>query len=87
MRKTALGAFGVLLISGLVAQMSASSARSIHMEQVKASQQFRNSNNSLDGRGRTFCGQEAGSPYDKLTDYGGWSAWRQLGAWDSRHDC
>jgi hypothetical protein len=22
-----------------------------------------------------------------LTDYGGWSAWRQLGAWDSRHDC
>jgi hypothetical protein len=22
-----------------------------------------------------------------LTDYGGRSAWRQLGAWDSRHDC
>jgi hypothetical protein len=87
MRKAALSAFGVLLISGSVAQMSASSARSIHKEQVKASQQFRNSNNSLNGRGRTFCSREAGNPYDKLTDYGGWSAWRQLGAWDSRHDC
>jgi hypothetical protein len=87
MRKRALRAFGVLLISGSVAQMSASSAGSVHKEQVKASQQFRNSNNSLNGGRGTFCSQEAGNPYDKLTDYGSWSAWRQLGAWDSRHDC
>lgn len=34
-----------------------------------------------------FCSQEAGNPYDEQTDYMAWSSWRQLGAWDSRHDC
>jgi hypothetical protein len=31
-------------------------------------------------------GREAGNPYDKQTDYWGWSAWRARGGWDDHND-
>jgi hypothetical protein len=31
-------------------------------------------------------GREAGNPFDKNTDYGGWSAWRARGGWDDHND-
>jgi hypothetical protein len=90
MRKTVLTIVGALLIAGSAVQ--AASATSYHVRKpysasVAASQQFRNANNSTDDRAKTFCSQEAGNPYNEQTDYMGWSAFRQSGAWDSRHDC
>jgi hypothetical protein len=32
------------------------------------------------------AGHEAGNPYNKETDYMGWSAWRTRGGWDDRND-
>lgn len=49
--------------------------------------QFPSSNHSTGIRASTFCSQQPGNPYNKQTDYLGWSAWRQHGAWDSRNDC
>ena len=35
----------------------------------------------------TYCaGHEPGNPYDKRTDYLGWSAWRVRGGWDPTYD-
>jgi hypothetical protein len=31
-------------------------------------------------------GQEPGNPYNKQTDFWGWSAWRDRGGWDARND-
>jgi hypothetical protein len=31
-------------------------------------------------------GHEAGNPYNKETDYLGWSAWRDRGGWDASND-
>jgi hypothetical protein len=33
------------------------------------------------------AGYEAGNPYNKETDYMGWSAWRVRGGWDDRASC
>jgi hypothetical protein len=33
------------------------------------------------------AGYEAGNPYNKETDYMGWSAWRVRGGWDDRANC
>jgi hypothetical protein len=90
MRKTAITVIGVLLIAGSAFQMTAASARHLreaHRALAAAGEEFRNANNSIGGRASTFCSQEPGNPYNKQTDYTGWSAWRQLGAWDSRNDC
>lgn len=87
MRKTILTAFGVLLIAGSAVQMTTASARSVRQTPAAASEQFRNANNSIRGRASTFCSQEPGNPYNEQTDYMAWSAWRALGAWDSRNDC
>jgi hypothetical protein len=85
--KTVAILLGILITIGSVAQATAASARGVHRAQVATGKQFRNAYNSIDDRARTFCSQEAGNPYDEQTDYTGWSAWRQLGAWDSRYDC
>jgi hypothetical protein len=87
MRKTIMTALGVLLIAGSAVQMTTASARHLRQAPAAASQQFRNANNSIDGRASTFCSTEPGNPYNPQTDYQGWSAWRQEGAWDSRNDC
>jgi hypothetical protein len=87
MRKTYAIALGALLIAGSAVQMTSASARPVHREPAAASDQFLNANNSVAGRAGTFCSQEAGNPHDEQTDYMGWSAWRQSGAWDSRNDC
>jgi len=87
MRKTILTALGVLLIAGSAVQMTTASARSVRQTPAAASEQFRNANNSIRGRASTFCSQEPGNPYNEQTDYMAWSAWRALGAWDSRNDC
>jgi hypothetical protein len=87
MRKTILTALGVLLIAGSAVQMTTASARPVRQTPAAASEQFRNANNSMRGRANTFCSQEPGNPYNEQTDYMAWSAWRALGAWDSRNDC
>ncbi|MGD0846443.1 hypothetical protein [Bradyrhizobium sp.] len=90
MRKTILTMLGALLITGSAVQMATASSyhvRKAYSAPVAASEQFRNANNSTDGRAKTFCSQEAGNPYDEQTDYMGWSAFRQSGEWDSRNDC
>jgi uncharacterized protein YycO len=87
MRKTILTALGMLLIAGSAVQMTTASARASRSESVAATRQFRNSNNSIDGRASTWCSTEPGNPYNPQTDYQAWSAWRALGAWDSRNDC
>lgn len=34
-----------------------------------------------------YCaGHEAGNPYNRQTDYMGWSAWRVRGGWDASRD-
>jgi uncharacterized protein YycO len=85
MRKTVMSVIGVLLIAGSAVQMTTASARASRHE--TATQQFRNSNNSIDSRASTWCSTEPGNPYNPQTDYQAWSAWRALGAWDSRNDC
>jgi len=87
MRKTVISVIGVLLIAGSAVQMTAASARASGRETVAATQKFRNSNNSIDSRASTWCSTEPGNPYNPQTDYETWSAWRALGAWDSRNDC
>jgi uncharacterized protein YycO len=87
MRKTILTALGMLLIAGSAVQMTTASARASRSESVAATQQFRNSNNSIDSRASTWCSTEPGNPYNPQADYQAWSAWRALGAWDSRNDC
>ena len=90
MRKTILTILGVLLITGSAVQMATASSyrfRKAYSAPVALSQQFRNANNSTDGRAKTFCSQEPGNPYNEQTDYMGWSAFRESGEWDSRNDC
>jgi hypothetical protein len=85
MRKTMTSALGVLLIAGSAALITSASARTVH--HATASEPFRDSYNSVDGTASTFCSREPGNPYNPDTDYQAWSAWRALGAWDSRNDC
>jgi hypothetical protein len=88
MRKTIVAVLGALLIAGSAAQ--AATAAEHHVRDVyraPVGEQFRNANNSIDGRASTWCSTEPGNPYNPQTDYLGWSSWRQLGAWDSRNDC
>ena len=90
MRKTVLTILGALLIAGSAVQMATASehhVRKAYRAPIAASQQFRNANNSVEGGASTFCSTEPGNPYNPQTDYQAWSAWRQLGAWDSRNDC
>jgi hypothetical protein len=88
MRKTVISAIGVLLIAGSAVQMTTASARPAHRAHgVVANEQFRNAHNSVEGRASTWCSTEPGNPYNPQTDYQTWSAWRALGAWDSRNDC
>jgi hypothetical protein len=87
MRKLIIPALGVLLIAGSVAQISAASARTVHRTPAASSERFFNSYNSVDGPAGKFCSTEPGNPYNPATDYQAWSAWRALGAWDSRNDC
>jgi len=85
MRKTMASALGVLLIAGSAALITSASARPVH--HAAASDQFRDSYNSVDGSASTFCSREPGNPYNPDTDYMAWSAWRAHGAWDCRNDC
>ena len=90
MRRTILTILGALLITGSAVQMATASSyhvRKAYSAPVALSQQFRNANNSTDGRAKTFCSQEPGNPYNEPTDYMGWSAFRDSGDWDSRNDC
>jgi len=90
MRKTVLTILGALLIAGSAGQMATASARQMHQANrapVAASEQFRNANNSIEGRASTWCSTEAGNPYNPDTDYMAWSAFRASGDWDSRNDC
>jgi hypothetical protein len=87
MPKPTLTVFGVLLIAASAFQVTVASAQQIRQTRAAMTNQIRNANNSLDSVQRGFCNQEAGNPHDKQTDYLAWSAWRALGAWDSRNDC
>jgi hypothetical protein len=90
MRKTALTILGAVLIAGSAAQMATASehhARKTYRAPVATGEQFRNANDSLARHVRSFCSQEPGNPYNEQTDYMGWSAFRDSGAWDSRNDC
>jgi hypothetical protein len=98
MRNIARNILGALLITGLATQAAAASeqpgknSRRVLAgtgEQFRAAtgEQFRNANDSIALQARGWCSQEPGNPYNKETDYRGWSAWRASGAWDSRNDC
>jgi len=85
--RTAITLTSVLFFYGSVAQATKASEQRLHRTHATTSEQLRKPYNYNDGRERTFCSQEAGNPYNERTDFSGWSAWRQLGAWDSRNDC
>jgi hypothetical protein len=85
MRKTMTSVLGVLLIAGSAALITSASARTVH--NTAASEQFRDSYNSVGGNASSFCSREPGNPYNPDTDYMAWSAWRAAGAWDGRNDC
>jgi hypothetical protein len=90
MRKSVLTILGALLIAGSGVQMAAAAehhVREVHRARVAPGEQFRNANNSIDGRASTWCSTEPGNPYNPQTDYTGWSAFRASGEWDSRNDC
>lgn len=88
MRKMVMSALGVLLIAGTAAQITPAFARHVHQAPAAASEHFRNAYDySSDGAASTWCSREPGNPYNPDTDYQAWSAWRALGAWDSRNDC
>ena len=87
MRKSAITTFCAVLVAGLPAQMTAAAARHVHRTSIAADRQPLEANKVIGGRADTFCSQQPGNPHDERTDYQGWSAWRQLGAWDSRYDC
>jgi hypothetical protein len=89
MRKRVLTIVGALLIAGSAVQTATAAEHNVrnYREPVAAGEQFRNANNSVEGRASTWCSTEPGNPYNPATDYGGWSAWRQDGGWDSRNDC
>jgi hypothetical protein len=86
MRKTVVTVLGAMLIAGSSVQMASASTHH-HRAHVAASEQYRYANDYIAGGARTFCSTEPGNPYNPETDYQAWSAWRQLGAWDSRNDC
>jgi hypothetical protein len=90
MRKSLMTALGVLLIAGSAAQMTPASASARHVRHAPAtsSERFRNAYDySNNGAASAWCSREPGNPYNPDTDYQAWSAWRALGAWDSRNDC
>jgi hypothetical protein len=84
MKTTIMSALGVLLIAGSMAQVAPAFAR--HETRAASSETFRNANDSDNDTAR-WCSTEPGNPYNPQTDYQTWSAWRTLGAWDSRNDC
>jgi hypothetical protein len=90
MRQKALTILGALLIAGSAIH-SATASEHHHQNSGRAprgiGEQFRNANDSIAQQARGWCSQEPGNPYNEETDYMGWSAWRALGAWDSRNDC
>jgi len=68
-------------------RMLAAGANGYIMKQA-ASEQFLNANNAGEEHVNSVCQyKEPGNPYNERTDYWGWSAWRESGAWDSRGNC
>jgi hypothetical protein len=86
MRKTIMSVLGVLLIAGSAAQTTPAFARHVRQAPVASSDTFGNAYDSANGTARS-CSEEPGNPYNPQTDYMGWSAWRESGAWNSRNDC
>ena len=84
MKTTIMSALGVLLIAGSMAQTTPAFAR--HGAQATSSETLRNAHDSANSATR-WCSTEPGNPYNPETDYQTWSAWRAIGAWDSRNDC
>jgi hypothetical protein len=80
-----MSALGVLLIAGSVAQVAPAFARH-EPPRAASSEALNNAYDSASGTAR-WCSTEPGNPYNPQTDYQTWSAWRGLGAWDSRNDC
>ena len=90
MRKIVLVIVSQVLITGFTTQMAGASEgyeRKAYRTPKATNEQFRDANGSVAWSARGFCGQEAGNPHDRQTDYLGWSAFRQSGAWDDRYDC
>lgn len=86
MKKAAFSAFAILLVTGSVIQVTPAFARHVGHAPATYSEGFRNAYGSAEGTSG-WCSQEPGNPYNPQTDYMAWSAWRALGAWDSRNDC
>ena len=95
MPKTSFTILGTLLLVASIDQADARTGRHVRRaESTPLSQQFLNSNNAGEGNGISARGRNAscentepGNPYNKQDDYQQWSAWRNLGAWDSHNDC
>jgi hypothetical protein len=84
MRKTVLTILGALLITGSAVQVAAASNYHVY-SRGHVQSDYRGA--PVEGDASTFCSTDPGNPYNPQTDYQGWSAWRQSGAWDSRNDC
>jgi hypothetical protein len=89
MRKPTFTIVGALLVAGsLIQTASATEHHRKHRTHVAMSEQLLNANNASEVHARAACqNKEPGNPYDKETDFIGWSAWQQGGAWDSHGDC
>jgi nicotinamidase-related amidase len=89
MQKTTLTILGALLVAGSVVQMaSATEHHRKHRTPVAATEQFRNANNASEVHASAACqNKEPGNPYNRETDYWGWSSWQEDGGWDSSRDC
>jgi hypothetical protein len=84
---TFLGALLVIESSAQIATASEHQLQNARRAPAAIGEQFRNPDDPVARRANGFCSQEPGNPYNEQTDYMGWSAWRALGAWDSRNDC
>jgi hypothetical protein len=93
MPKSVFAVIGVLLVIPSTAGIA--TGATYHTRKAELSplgQRFLNSNNlgegtSTSARSASCQNREPGNPYDRQDDYIAWSAWRALGAWDSRNDC
>ena len=86
MKKTIMSALGALLIAGSAIQVTPAFARHMRSVPAASSSTFRNAHGAANDMAR-WCSTQPGNPYNPQTDYQTWSAWRTLGAWDSRNDC
>jgi hypothetical protein len=93
MPKTFFAVIGVLLVTASTTGIATGATYHTRKAALSPlSKRFLNSNNfsegiSMSARSASCQNREPGNPYNMQDDYIAWSAWRALGAWDSRNGC